>query len=569
MRALLWIGLGILVTAGLSHAQALPPTGAVALPLKSSGAAADTGWRLDQNGFVGAYLKTDKASDVEIRIRATGTASPKMSATVADTTRSHVVDGSTSEYSSKFSLPAGTFFLRIDMSNASAATPRSLTIRDVSVSGATLLPDNTDANALASADTYIENYRKGPAAVTIPGAAEGTPVHIKLRCHAFNFGGTVHGYRDTNVLTKDPAPDTDAFHFQKFAQDHFNLLVCSNGGKWMYNETDRDKLTMEFVDQFLDYAQSHGFRARMHALLWDSRQQQPTWVNQLLDRAMKGDAEAKADLRKQISERIDYLVRQRCSKYIELDVLNEPHHQPSFWKAFGAEGMADIFNETARAVEDAGQHTTLYLNEYNVLQWSRRPPYVRGGKENELEPYANWYRELYESIRDAGGKVSGVGIQYYAIKGGDADKKSPHSAAHFVEVFQNLSILGLPISLTEFGVQGRTTTPETAADIIEDTMRMIFGTPQATTFVIWGHWAGAMWDQAPAGALVDKQWKLTAAGERYEKLMKQWDTDITANVGKDGKVHFNGFFGDYEVTVGEKTYPLTLVKGTSSYAVRP
>ena len=67
MRTFLRTGLGILVAAGLSSAQALSPTAAGALPLKSSGTAADTGWRLDQNGFVGAYLKTDKPGEVEIR----------------------------------------------------------------------------------------------------------------------------------------------------------------------------------------------------------------------------------------------------------------------------------------------------------------------------------------------------------------------------------------------------------------------------------------------------------------------------------------------------------------------
>ena len=80
---------------------------------------------------------------------------------------------------------------------------------------------------------------------------------------------------------------------------------------------------------------------------------------------------------------------------------------------------------------------------------------------------------------------------------------------------QNLSVTGLPISLTEFGVQtGGSTTTAQAATYLTETMRMVFGTPNATTFDIWGFWANDIWSQAPLAALMDANWNLTAAGRR-------------------------------------------------------
>ena len=49
---------------------------------------------------------------------------------------------------------------------------------------------------------------------------------------------------------------------------------------------------------------------------------------------------------------------------------------------------------------------------------------------------------------------------------------------------------GLDLSLTEFGVStANSTTVQNAATYLEDTMRMVFGTANATTFMMWGFWA--------------------------------------------------------------------------------
>jgi hypothetical protein len=53
-------------------------------------------------------------------------------------------------------------------------------------------------------------------------------------------------------------------------------------------------------------------------------------------KAAAGDANAKTELRKQISERVTYYVRDRATSYAELDILNEPYHQPKYWTSSAA-----------------------------------------------------------------------------------------------------------------------------------------------------------------------------------------------------------------------------------------
>ena len=109
------------------------------------------------------------------------------------------------------------------------------------------------------------------------------------------------------------------------------------------------------------------------------------------------------------------------------------------------------------------------------------------------------------------------------------------------------------------------TTLEQAAAYLTDTMRMTFGTPSATTFMMWGFAMNDVWNQAPLAALMNTDGSLTSVGVAYEQLMSQWDTDLTLPVAADGTIDFNGFYGDYEVTVDGKTYALDLAKGTTDY----
>lgn len=555
-----WPIMGLLAAATAVSGQTF--SGA-ALSHRSSGAGAGANWTLNENGYVGTYFTLAAPGPVTLTVNASGATNdavaPKMKLVVADSAAEFDVASGFGNYQHTFDLPSGTYFVRTEFNNDVPTANRQLTIGSLNIAGATSVSNTTsqatnNASALASADSYIENYRKGPARVALGGVAPGAEVHVKLKQHAFRFGTAVGGFNlnDVNSYLNNA-------NYRNFILDNFNTIGPGNAGKWAYNEAFRDSVTMAGVDRLLDFAEQNRLDVRMHNLLWGDSQQ-PNWAATLLNNANSGNQTAKNDLREEISERIDYYIGNgdanpaddRARRIVEIDILNEHVHQPKYWNVYGAQGIADIFAESAAAVAAAGADTKLYLNEYNVLQFG-------------FDNFGNWYRRDIEEVNHLGGAVSGVGVQYYPF---NVAGSNAHSAARINQIFQNFSVTGLPISLTEFGVQtGGGTTTAQAATYLTETMRMVFGTANATTFMNWGFWANDVWSQAPLAVLVDANWNLTPAGTAFMALMAQWDTDLTLSVGPDGTIDFRGFYGIYEVTIDGETFELDLTKGQSLYAL--
>ena len=548
--------------------QPVAPSGAptvvdgARLAVRSTGHADAAAWVLDGNGYVGTYLRLDAPAAVTVSVRARdtgGACRPFMAVAVGDARVGFEI-GPDRDYPETINLPAGTHFLRIDFLRS--ACSGTLAVGAVSVWGAAIANDNSDENALAAADSFIANYRRGHARLRIDGAAPGTPVHLHLKRHAFHFGANIPGTSNRFLVEGAPA-DSEAGRFQRFLLDHFNTIVPSNAGKWLYNEAVRNFVTMEYVDLIQRWGARHGLYTRMHTLLWDT-EQQPLWVLDLLGAATIGDVGAKEDLSRAIMRRIRYYVRDRGDMYQELDVFNEPLHHPRYLELLGPADVRDVYNQVSRSSADVGGAVRGYVNEYNVLQSSRALVWGGGGKEGAPDPFANWYRRHVEALRGEGAEIGGIGVQYYADARAGID--SPHSPARIYNVLQNLSAVGLPVTLTEFGVQ-HGASPADAARILDDTMRLVFGTPGANGFVMFGFWAGAIWDFAPEAVLVDKDWKPTVPGARYDGLLAAWSTDVSSVVGPDGTIELTGFYGDYAVEVGGKTLAFWLVKGQTEYAL--
>jgi GH35 family endo-1,4-beta-xylanase len=546
----------------LADAAVAQTIGGSSLSHRSSGSGSGN-WTLSQNGYVGTYFTLAAPGPVTINVSAAGVTSdnvlPRMNIVVAGEKTGFDVGSGFNNYQDTFDLPAGTYFVRTELNNETATAARQLTVGNVTISGASSVSNTANqttnnANALAAADTYIANFRKGPAAVNLVGVAPGTQVHVKLKQHDFRFGTAVGGTSVGSINTY-----LNNSTYSNFLLNHFNAVTPGNAGKWAYNEGSPDVVTMSGVDRLLQYAEANDLRVRMHNLLW-ADSQQPSFATTLLNSAAAGNTTAKTNLRDEISERIDYYVGNndanaaddRARRYVEMDLLNEHVHQPKYWDVYQATGIASMFTEAASAVSAAGSDAKLFLNEYNVLQY---------GSDN----YGNWYRQDVEEIKENGGAISGIGVQYYPFSVADSNA---HSPARIQQIFQNLSVTGLPIALTEFGVQTNNgTTVNQAATYLADTMRMTFGSPDATTFVLWGFWANDLWSQAPLAALMDANWNQTAPGLAYDNLMNQWKTDVNLNVGADGKINFSGFYGKYELTLNGETIDLDLAKGTTSYSL--
>jgi GH35 family endo-1,4-beta-xylanase len=382
----------------------------------------------------------------------------------------------------------------------------------------------------------------------------------------FDFGAAIA----QNNLTTNTA-------LQNFVNKNFNMLVPANAGKWGSEEFTQGNVNTNQASAILNYAAAHNMGARQHNLIWSaeplSGDEQPTFVNNLLTTAGGSDptaaAAAASTLRTDISNRINYYVDPARGKYSQVDVYNESYNNgahnsatTTYWHAYGAAGIASIYNEVNQKLAAAGQNARTYVNDYNILQ--------NGGS------YANPYLQHIETIENGdndpnNGTVGGIGVQYYVLPG--------HSTARIQEVMQNLATTNLPISLTEFGVQN-TVAPDsaTAQGMLTDSMRMMFGNPNATSFLIWGWSSNLTSSLQSSSVLVDGTYtNLTNCGKAWEDLLgiqdfdgdanDGWSTHLTATVGADGTINFNGYYGDYALTINGQTYDLDLEKGTTQYVL--
>jgi endo-1,4-beta-xylanase len=562
----------------------------------SSGTVYGTTVTFTQNGYIGSFVSLGAPSVVSFSVVATGLSGtngipPTMSLLVDDTKRTWSVGSVASSYTITTALPAGTHLVRIQFDNALKASGAELNISSVQVKGAIFAnssdPNVLNSNSLGAADTYIRNFRQGTTTLNLSGiAAKGARVQISLVRHAFRFGEEVPGTDQASVdtyLAPNPAPGSTAAIYQEHFLPLFNSVVPGNMGKWAYDEATRGAVTMQGVDDILSFAEANHLRARMHNLIWGS--QQPNFTTELALAAetptVSGVNNPVADMMSAIQYRIGYYVQDRASHYDALDVYNESVHTGAwqtgdvqtgggcacadYWNIFGVSGIASIYSQVAQAANQAGNpKLKLFTNEYNVLVNSATPPGTNGNTTYVNDPYANWYRQHVESILSAGGAVSAIGSEYYATEKIANGDNSSHNASRIEGVFNNLAVLGLPIELTEFGIQAPSGGGQNTAidsQILNESMRLTFGNPAVQGFTMFGFWAGDVWSQAPNAVLYDSNWNLTPAGQTYLNLMQQWNTQVSTTVSKGSSVSFAGFYGDYTLTTGEKTYTFSLVKG--------
>jgi len=557
-----------------SHCQGQVDLNAADAVFRSTGYASGSDWVLSGNGYLGTFVHLDNPGTVQFTVNAAGEFAggewPLMDLHVANQKASwSVADSGFMDYSATFQLPSGTHNMRVEFLNdynGGAQADRNLVLGSLSVSGpaAGASVRNSDSAAVIgdAADTYIENHRKGPARIVLKDAGgsplpPGIPVHVKLRNHAFHFGSAVAGTdrNDGHLLDDNPAPGSDPYNYQQALRQHFNMLQPEKAGGWRWNEQTRGVPTMEYVDMITDFAEQHGMETRMNCLLYGDGLR-PDWVRELETRATGGDVAARNDLRSAISSRNDYFVSDRITRYDHLNGINESYHKPLYTDIYGLAGVADIYNEMIDAADAAGADAVVAFNEYGVLgRWAQ---------------YGEWYRQHIEDVIEAGitpenRRRLGIGIENYT-------GSNKHGAHYIHRGLQTMAWFEYPITLTEFGVN---TGDAYAPDILLDNMRLVFGSDVTDGFLLWGFWEPRMWQPVTGAALYDSDWNLTESGKVYQQLLgihdwqladvPVWTTDLALLTDENGRIDFRGFYGDYDLLIGDTKWAVSIVEGVSDY----
>ncbi len=351
----------------------------------------------------------------------------------------------------------------------------------------------------SEANARIEQIRKRDARLLIVDAAgnpvPGTSVAIQQTKHHFAFGSAING----NIANPS---------YAAFFRTNFEWAVMENESKWYANEPARSNVTYTVADSIMNFCATNGITLRGHTLFWAVDQFVQPWVTNLSD----------ANLRVHLTNRINSAVNHFKGTFVHWDVNNEMLHGNYFGNRLGNWVNPWMFQH-ARALD---ANVKLFVNDYNVV----------AGNETDA------YKQQILNLIASNAPVGGIGAQ-----GHFGASVSP---LHTEIRLDSLAELGLPLWITEYD----SVNPDelVRADNLEMLYRIAFSKPAVEGVLMWGFWAGSHWLGSNA-AIVNLNWTLNAAGQRYQALLAEWTTTTNGVSGAGGVFDFRGFHGNYDITL--------------------
>src|ERR1051326_6275789 len=351
----------------------------------------------------------------------------------------------------------------------------------------------------------------------VPGAT----VDVRQRRHQFAFGCALNSF----ALVREP-------RYAEFFARNFEWSVFELEAKWTEDEPVQNQVTYTRPDLLVAFCRKHGITMRGHCIYWEATNsgfEHPAWLDTLGTNA----------LRTAVESRLNSAVPHFYGTFQHWDINNEMLHGNYFRGRLGASIVPFMFQRT-RALEPRVKR---FVNDFNIVE----------GTETDA------YKTQIVNLIATGAQVEGVGVQGH-FGGQLIDPVAVKSK------LDNLSTLGLPIWFTEYdSVQANATN---RADNLETLYRVAFSEASVQGILMWGFWANAHWLGSNA-AIVDANWTVNAAGQRYTNLLQEWTTVTNGVTDANGRFSLRGFHGDYDVTMsaaGQTTVTQALVLNSGAFA---
>jgi endo-1,4-beta-xylanase len=375
-----------------------------------------------------------------------------------------------------------------------------------SVDGLSVTVYEEDPDWRQLADAGIEQHRTRDMTISVVntrGEPVGGVLDVRQVGRRFAFGATV----EAPELLAGNQPYMGMF------PTLFEWTTPRNALKWRQTEKFRDVLDWSKPDSVVAFCQANAIPIYGHNIFWGGVDKMPDWLPPLNNTQMFDE----------MTERLDDLLGRYADDVAVWDVNNEMLHVTEYLDRFGPTIRPWMFDETALRDPDA----LLFLNDYSVV----------GGGNNGAE--AESYVDQALDFIGQGVQIDGMGAQCHF-------NDRPIVARWIRERLDVLGAVGVPLRMTEFDVL-RPDVNERADDL-EKFYRVAFSHPAVEGITLWGWWGGNH-GLGPDAAIVDTNFTINAAGQRYLDLLDEWTTDdLTEATGRDGRVTLNAFHGDYELT---------------------
>jgi GH35 family endo-1,4-beta-xylanase len=369
----------------------------------------------------------------------------------------------------------------------------------------TIFPPRTFADWRSDANASIEQIRKRDWVLQVRNTngqpVVGATVQVRQRRHDFAFGCALN----SEALIGEP-------RYADFFARNFEWAVFENETKWPSDEPVQGQLDYRRPDMMVAFCRKHALTLRGHTIFWEATNggyEHPAWLD-LLDTNQ---------LRSAVIARLNSVVARFRGTFQHWDINNEMLHGNYFRGRLGTSIVPFMFQQ-AGALEPRVKR---FVNDYNVIE----------GSETDS------YRMQVTNLLATGAQFEGIGVQGH-FGGRIIDPVVLKSR------FDTLSAPGLPIWVSEYdSVQSNATN---RADNLETLYRVAFSHTNVQGVLMWGFWAGAHWLGADA-AIVDANWAVNAAGQRYTNLLQEWTTVTNGVTDANGRFSLRGFRGDYDVTL--------------------
>lgn len=359
----------------------------------------------------------------------------------------------------------------------------------------------TENDWRAAADQRIAQFRKSDVTLAFQDD-DGNPVSdvnvsVQQIGHKFAFGSTLNdGFIDFDV-------------YADFFRQNFDWATIEYYAQWKPVEEVQGVEDYTRADASVAFAAANGITIRGHSLAWPDQRFVPSWLF----------GQSEEVHRAEIDQRIDNVVSRYAGRLVHWDVVNEMLNHTYYQDNTGPDIRPHMF---IRARQN-DPNVKLFTNEFGLTE--------SGFK-------ATRYRQLVQGLMASGADVGGIGLQSHF------DSNVSPKALELT--LAKLTDLGPEIWFTEFDVSNPD--PVQRAELLETFYRYAFSVPQAKGIIMWGFWAGNHWRGADS-AIVDQDFTVNAAGQRYFDLIQQWTTNLTARVSSgQSSLNFNGFHGNYYVT---------------------
>jgi endo-1,4-beta-xylanase len=376
----------------------------------------------------------------------------------------------------------------------------------------------------------IAKHRKGQLIIN---AKPGDQVGVEQLNHQFWFGCAI-----SSSLVDGTMPENDRKQYKDKFLENFNSAVTENAVKWYSMEYRKGEINYAVVDGILKWTEENHIPLRGHNIFWGIPQFVQPWIKELDDN----------ELRQTLQNRAETITSRYKGRFAEYDLNNEMIHGNYYEDRLGPE----ITKLMAQWAHTGDPDAKLFLNDYDILTGKR------------LADYMVQIRKLQKQ----GVPIAGIGAQGH-LHSAKFNRKKLKNA------LDSLAVFNLPVRVTEFNMPGQRSKyylfhitkmnsrkEKLRAKEMVDYYRICFANSAVEGILMWGFWKGANW--IPVSSLYRYDWTPTPAAKAYHDLIfKEWWTNESGTVGKDGTFSTSAFYGKYKVTINgvAKEIELTREKG--------